>query len=64
MQHKVKYGILVSGSGRVLCPVCKTATTLMVTEKTSGENVPAYCRRCKTTTYVNIDHGQCSSSPC
>lgn len=56
--------MMVTTGGRVRCPVCKGPTTLMVTPQTSGKNIPAYCRRCKTTTLVNIEHGQCSSSPC
>lgn len=64
MQNKGKCAIIVTEAGRVQCPVCKALTTLKVTRATSGENVIAYCRRCKTETLVNIDHGQCSCSPC
>lgn len=64
LQKTEKHGMLVTVGGRVRCPVCKAPTTLMVTPKTSGRNIPAYCRKCKTTTLVNIEHGQCSSSPC
>ena len=64
LQECGKRGMMVTTGGRVRCPVCKTPTTLMVTPQTSGKNIPAYCRKCKTTTLVNIEHGQCSSSPC
>ncbi len=64
LQEQPKRGMMVTTGGRVRCPVCKGPTTLMVTAKTSGKNIPAYCRRCKTTTLVNIENGQCSSSPC
>lgn len=64
LQGQANCGKMLTVGGRVRCPVCKGPTTLMVTPKTSGENIPAYCRRCKTTTLVNIDHGLCSSSPC
>lgn len=64
LQDKGKSVMMVTAGGRVRCPVCKAPTTLMVTPETNGENVPAYCRKCKTTTLVNIKHGQCSSSPC
>lgn len=64
LQDQKKHGMMVTTGGRVRCPVCKGPTTLMVTPQTSGKNIPAYCRRCKTTTLVNIEHGQCSSSPC
>ncbi len=64
LQESEKRGMMVTTGGRVRCPVCKAPTTLMVTPKTSGRNIPAYCRKCKTTTLVNIDHGQCSCSPC
>lgn len=64
LQGNGKYGMMVTTGGRVRCPVCKGPTTLMVTPDTSGTNIPAYCRRCKRTTLVNIEHGLCSSSPC
>lgn len=63
LQNKEKCAILVTETGMVRCPICKAPTTLKVSERTSGENVIAYCRRCKTETLVNIDHGQCSRSP-
>lgn len=63
MQNGAKSDIMVTETGRVKCPVCKAPTTLSVTPRSCGEFILAYCRRCKTETYVNIDHGQCSRSP-
>ena len=58
MQGKGKSGMMITVGGRVRCPVCKAPTTLMVTPETSGKNIPAYCRDCKTEIILNIERGQ------
>lgn len=46
-----------------VCPVCRSKMTPKVLPVTSGRNVPAFCRRCKSEILLDIDRGQCFRSP-
>lgn len=51
-------------NGRIVCPKCRHATQQVIRPDTTAENLQVFCRQCKNEFLVNIDSGQCSSSPC
>lgn len=51
-------GILNVKDGLYVCPVCRQKTNQAYDEKTTATYLRLWCRRCKSTHYVNIEHGQ------
>lgn len=40
--------------GRVLCPVCQKGTLLQLLPDTHAEQLPVYCKRCRTHHVITI----------
>lgn len=55
LQIKVKCGKIITKDGWLVCPDCKDAKLLQLRPKTSAKDLQLYCRRCKTTSVVDID---------
>jgi len=47
-------------NGRYVCPVCMSRLDQPVSVLTQAENLPLWCRKCKSKIVVNIDSGRCS----
>ena len=51
--------MLVVTNGWVQCPRCRRNRRLMrVRQDTTGQNIPAYCRDCKTELLVTVSLGK------
>ena len=59
LQYEAKCGKLTVKDGLLVCPNCRRKTNQAIMADTSAENLPVWCRNCKTQIVVNIDHGQC-----
>lgn len=59
MQSKPDAVRLIVKDGWVICPVCRRNHRLLrVDPETVAQNLPVYCRDCKTEIVLNIDRGQ------
>lgn len=60
---QANYDKLTVKDGWLQCPVCRRNRRLMrVLPETEGQNVPVYCRDCKTELKIDIHQGQCFES--
>lgn len=65
MQSGKKCGnIVVVKDEYPICPNCRGRMFPKIRPDTTGDNIVAYCRRCKSEYVLNIVRGQCSRSPC
>ena len=53
---------LVIKDGLIVCPNCGRTTSQTVRSDTEAHNLGLWCRRCKASNIVNIEHGACSLS--
>lgn len=66
MQSANKSDKLIVKNGLIVCPVCGRRTDQAVEPGTNAENLPVWCRHCKTRHIVNIVSGRvlnCSRCP-
>ncbi len=64
LQNRPECGKLVAvKDGYPVCPVCRGRMVPKILPTTSGKNIPAFCRKCKSEIVLNIVRGQCSRSP-
>lgn len=40
--------------GRLICPVCGQTMTQAILPETAAVSLPCYCRKCKSTTVVDV----------
>lgn len=64
LQTPNNYGkILAVVDGYLVCPQCRRNKRVMrIDPATEAKKVVAYCRTCKTETFVDINKGQCFES--
>ncbi len=62
LQSKQNDGKLVTKDGLIVCPNCGRTTSQAVRSDTEARNLVLWCRRCKASNLVNIEHGACSLS--
>lgn len=59
MQFKPDAVKLLVKDGWVICPVCRRNHRLLrVDPETAAQNLPVYCRTCRTELILNIEKGQ------
>lgn len=64
MQSEEKKSKLIVKDGYLICPVCRRKTSQKVLPSTKAENIPVFCRHCKSVPIVNIENSQCFLSQC
>ena len=60
MQNVNRPVTLTVRDGLYVCPVCKEKTQQAFDPATNATNLRLWCKKCKSTHYVNIVFGQCS----
>lgn len=64
LQNQLASATLVVKNHKIVCPFCRRLTQQVVRSDTEARNLQVFCRGCKAEFVVNIENGQCSSSPC
>lgn len=65
LQRPHKRGTMVTvKDGTIVCPCCRCKTSQQIRPDTHAKNLQVWCRKCKHTAVVDIEHGQCFLSQC
>lgn len=62
LQNSAKTAKLDTKNGLIVCPNCGRLTSQAVRPDTEARNLVLWCRRCKASNIVDIEHGACSLS--